>query len=259
MSRKPISILVYGGPGVGKTALVTSAFWDWRNQKKLCEGRWLAFGQEDNPRLNIPDDMTKRFFSPELGDSKWFTEFKQYLHTIHQGIKQGKPLDAIAIDGYSEMCLMFEATSSAEGLDMWNDWRKEFYGIIQSLNKDTLNCDVLATARVMEKKKAMVRKDGRVFTEGDPDFMNFDYYPLMMGNPKQSFSHYFNFVFYMETDDRLVPGKTKKQQAHVLHLVRTGDFYVKNVYADLLLDKGITELVNPMFSDVTSLLEGLNA
>ena len=52
---------------------------------------------------------------------------------------------------------------------------------------------------------------------------------------------------------------TTKKPVHILHLVRTGDFYVKNVHEDVILERGGPyQLVNPSFDDVLRVLAGLD-
>ena len=47
----PMSVLLYGGPGAGKTALLVSAFYYWKAGKELCKGKLVTFGRENNPAL----------------------------------------------------------------------------------------------------------------------------------------------------------------------------------------------------------------
>ena len=70
------STLLYGLAGSGKTALAVSAFWDWRNRKPICKGKYITFGAEDNPALHIPEEArhtdkgtSLRLTSPMLDDA----------------------------------------------------------------------------------------------------------------------------------------------------------------------------------------------
>ncbi len=58
-----ISTLLYGGPGVGKTALATSSFWDYKKREPIegRNGRLLLIGREENDALGIPDEFIVRF------------------------------------------------------------------------------------------------------------------------------------------------------------------------------------------------------
>ena len=62
-----ISTLLYGGPGVGKTALATSSFWDYKKREPIegRNGRLLLIGREENDALGIPDEFIVRFPLPQ--------------------------------------------------------------------------------------------------------------------------------------------------------------------------------------------------
>ena len=40
----PSSTLLYGGPGVGKTAPALSSFYDWKNKTLIGDGKLITFG-----------------------------------------------------------------------------------------------------------------------------------------------------------------------------------------------------------------------
>lgn len=256
--ENPLSVLVYGPPSAGKTTFGVSAFWDWKQNRKLREGRWLQFGREDNPRLAVPPEMVKRFVAADLSNS-WVKDFDDYTIAALKKAKTGEGPEVFVVDGFSEISMLYEASSKSEGFDMWNDWRRMFYSTMQRLSPRDLHAHVVATARVMERKKALHSKSGKVFAEGDPDFVNYDYYPLAQGSARFSLPAYFNYVLYMEPDVAYVPPDlTTKKPVHILHLVRTGDFYVKNVHEDVILEKGGPyQLTNPSFDDVLRVLSGL--
>lgn len=256
--ENPLSVLVYGPPSAGKTTFGVSAFWDWKLNKPLRDGRWLQFGREDNPRLSVPPEMVKRFVAADLGNS-WVKDFDDYSIAALKKAKMGGGPEVFVIDGFSEISLLHEATSKLEGFDLWGDWRKEFYAIMQRLNPRELKAHVVATARVMERKKAVKSKSSRA-SDGDPEFVNYDYYPLVQGSARLSLPAYFNYVLYMEPDVQYIPPDlTTKKPVHILHLVRTGDFYVKNVHEDVILERGGPyQLVNPSFDDVLRVLAGLD-
>ena len=124
----------------------------------------------------------------------------------------------------------------------------------------TLNCHVIMTARVMEKKKARATNKGTM--AGDPAFLNFDYYPSMRGTFRQHMPHYFSMVLYVETRQARVGNKV--QPVHVVNMVRNGDFEVKNQWEWGWLQSGRPpSVVNPMWPElwkmVTESMDGAEA
>ena len=61
-----ISSLLYGGPGVGKTSLAVSSFWDYMKREPVPgkNGRLLLIGREENAALGIPEEKVVRFPLP---------------------------------------------------------------------------------------------------------------------------------------------------------------------------------------------------
>ena len=76
-----ISTLLYGGPGVGKTALATSSFWDYKKREPIegRNGRLLLIGREENDALGIPDEFIVRFPLPQNDPIAFAEEFEIYL------------------------------------------------------------------------------------------------------------------------------------------------------------------------------------
>lgn len=263
----PLSALGYGGPGAGKTATWVSAFWDWRKKKQVANGRLITFGRENNPALGIPpelrtvgsgkDSYSLRFAAPSLNSLDWLDNFEGVVDGLLLEAEKGNCLDVLVVDGMSEFDLLFEAVYQRvmTGGDKWDKWDallNRMFAAMTRLDHEALNCCVLVTARVMEKKKA--KQAGRGTIAGDPNFVDFDYYPSMRGSFRLHFPHYFNLVLYMETRlMRVTEGDRAGEMlpAHVLSMVRTGEFYVKNQWeTDWLVAGEDTELVNPNFPDI---------
>ena len=264
------STLVYGGPGVGKTPYAISSFYDWKTGQELGNGRWVTFGRENNPALAVPEKyrmlggQSLRLRSPSLNDFGWLQQFKEVVNALLLKARQGECLDALVIDGMSEFDLLYEMVfdatdSNGDKFAKWNGLMSEMLAIMQRLDPDELGCHVFVTARVMERKRE--RRSRSATIAGDPAFVDFDYYPSLRGGFRLHFPHYFNMVLYMETQLKLVTvGEWKGQQlpAHVLNMVRTGDFYVKNNWEYQWLRAGEPlQMVNPAFADVYGRLVNL--
>ncbi len=271
------SSLLYSGPGSGKTTYSVSSFWDWKNgcpvllpDGKEAKGRLISFGREYNPALAVPDkyqmlgDMSLRFRSPSLDDMSWVNDFRSVVNGLLMKAREGDCLDALVIDGMSEFDLLYEMVhdnkfGGEDKFAKWNDLMSELLAIMQRLDPDELGCHVFVTARVMEKKQA--KKSRNVTIAGDPAYVDYDYYPSLRGGFRLHFPHYFNMVLYMETKQLMVAAGDfagKRLPAHVLHMVRTGDFYVKNVWEyPWLKAREPLELVNVGFWDVYNRLVDL--
>ena len=80
-----ISTLLYGGPGVGKTALATSSFWDFRKREPVegRNGRLLLIGREENDALGIPDENIVRFPLPQNDPLTFAQDFELYLRALN--------------------------------------------------------------------------------------------------------------------------------------------------------------------------------
>ena len=261
------STLAYGPPNAGKTALGVSAFWDWKTRTLLGDGKYIGFGREDNPALRIPEECRQlssgaslRLTAPDLRSDKFITDFGKIVDAIMAAARRGQYLDALVIDGMSEFDLLFEAVydNKNAGADKWDKWdalMSEMFAMMQRLDPIELRCDIIMTARVMERKKATVSKSGRS-TRGDPSYINFDYYPSLRGSFRLHFPHYFNLVLYLETDMRLHAGLNRKVPAHILNMVRTGDYFVKNQWEyEWLLAGYPSYLLNTSFPAMKALLE----
>ena len=228
----PARTLLYGGPGAGKTSLAVSAFWDWKTQTQVADGRIITFGEEDNPALHIPEEARRlgntldlRLTSPLLDDALFLEQFNIVSRKLIYDAQQGKRLDVLVIDGFSEFDLLFEATYKSGGdnrFAKWEDLMTQLFSMLVRLSPRVLGCAVIATARVMERKKAQPQR------VADPNWLDYDYYPSLRGSFRHAFPHYFNQVFYVEAGQvqdagRIIP-------THNVHMIRTGDFCVKNIW-----------------------------
>ena len=240
----PASILLYGGPGSGKTALGVSSFWDWINKKEVANGKFISFGVEDNPALGVPEHFRQtekgtslRLTSPLLDSTEFLTQFDLISRKLVHDAQQGNCLDVLFVDGLAEFDLLFEETFGGEGDNFakWNGLLSQLFSMMQRLHHNVLGCQVIMTTRVMPKKKT--RTIGRNTVAGDPDYMDSEYYPALRGGFREHMPHYFNLVTYVETvqaktkDGRIVP-------AHAAHMFKAGDYYVKNTWEHLWLAAG---------------------
>ena len=259
----PVSGLLYGGPGSGKSTLAVDSMFDWRTQKPRGRGMWITIGREDNPALLVPEEfrtspggMSLRLTSTGLNDLEWVKKFEAITDYLLLEAKKGNCYDSIVIDGMSEFDLLYEAVfaniNKDDGFAMWNALLSQMFASMIRLDPNELNANVLVTARVMEKKKA--KTSARSMIPGDPNYIDFDYYPSLRGSFRLHLPHYFNFVTYMETQMMMVKeGKWKgrKLPAHVANMVRTGEYYVKNQWEHgWLQTQDALELVNPRFPDL---------
>lgn len=276
---QPVAVLLYGNGGVGKTPLAVSAFWDWMRRKKLAEGRWITLGREDNPALAVPEEfrtmydgkMSLRLRAPTLDDDRWVRDLDKVTLDLVKAARKGQKLDALVFDGFSEFDLLYEKvvdnnggpdsllpeTERKENFAKWNSLLESFFSIVQRLDPTELGCDVICTARVMEKKRAKQSKKGTVIP-GDPEYLDFDYYPAIRGAFRYLIPCYFNMVLYMDVEVRPVDvgGKILKAPTHILNTVATGDFFVKNHWEWQWMKLGLPfEMVNPMWSDVRRNIE----
>ena len=260
-----LSSLLYGGPGSGKTTFAVSSFWDWKNQRpvvrdgKELKGKLVLFGRENNPALGVPEDSIIRFSSPSLDNDKWLRDFEGFMASLIKAARQGNKLDALVIDGMSEWDLLYEEVfermnaGTRDKFAKWEALLRDGFSTMQRADTIELGCQILVTARVMEKKKAIQSTTGKVIASGDPEYMDFDYYPSLRGSFRLHFPHYFNLVLYADTNVKLVNGK--KRPVHSLSMVRHGDFYVKNVFEyQWLEEEKPIELYNPSYWEVYDML-----
>ena len=261
------STLLYGGPGTGKTALAVSSFWDWRKHKRIANGKLITFGGEDNPALMIPEECRQtdkgtslRLTSPMLDETAFLEQFDLITRRLVLDAREGNNLDVLVIDGLSEFDLLFEETYGGAGegssFAKWGALLSQMFSMMMRLSHTSLGCHVIMTARVMEKKSGQQAKQSTV--AGDPDWVDFDYYPSMRGSFRLHLPHYFNLVLYMEQKQVRVaegPRAGESVPAHIVNLVRHGKFYVKNVWQhQLLASKEETQIINPMWPSLWELL-----
>ena len=228
------STLLYGGPGAGKTALAVSSFWDWRRRKPIANGKIITFGAEDNPALAIPEECrhtdkgtSLRLISPMLDDTQFLEQFDLITRRLILDAQEGNHLDVLVIDGLSEFDLLFEETYGGGGDNFakWSGLLSQMFSMMMRTSHTSLGCQVIMTARVMEKKKA--QQSMRSSIGGDPAYMDFDFYPSMRGSFRLHMPHYFNMVLYMQEKKVYVP---EEKHVKVLNVVRNGEYYSKNVW-----------------------------
>ena len=195
------STLLYGGPGAGKTALAVSSFWDWRKRESIANGKIITFGAEDNPALAIPEECrhtdkgtSLRLISPMLDDTQFLEQFDLITRRLILDAQEGKHLDVLVIDGLSEFELLFEETYGGGGDNFakWSGLLSQMFYMMMRSSHTSLGCQVIMTARVMEKKKAQQSMKSSI--GGDPAYMDFDFYPSMRGSFRLHMPHYFNMV-----------------------------------------------------------------
>lgn len=257
--------LLYGPFGSGKSAYAVSSFWDWKNKTKLRNGRWITVGQEDNKALGVPEEMRVRLTSPSLNNNRFVSDLNAFTLTALKDAQAGKySLDSIVFDGMSEFDLLWEGVYNQGHPDedkfkKWDALLNECFNIMQRLDPNELGCHVLFTARVMEKKKA-VQVRGAKAAGGDPDYIDFDYYPSLRGSFRLHFPYYFDIVAYVEQKLRFNKETKENEPEHVFNMIRTGDYEVKNNWEYGWLKAGHpTSLINPSFDDVLKILEKLNS
>ena len=261
-----ISMLLYGGPGVGKTALAVSAFWDWKRKKQIRDGRLLLFGCESNPALEVPEKLIKRFVSPESNPVKFSEDFMLYMRAAVREAAKNKGPEVFVFDGFSEWDVLWSLDTELRNkgaLGFYGRKKDEFIAFVQLRNPEVLGAHVIGTARVTERKKGIRGRDGSYLVEPDPEYLEFKYIPAMQGWAKENLPHYFSYVFYMETDIgpvKLPSGKIiPKAPVHKVYTLPTGDFWVKNIKEHLWVPAGLADnLTNPSFDDILSILENLS-
>jgi hypothetical protein len=269
----PVATLLYGGPGTGKTATAVGSFWDWKKKEMVGKGKYITFGRENNPALRIPEECRRmgekggslRFTNPTMDSFDWVNRFEAAANGLLAAAKKGNTLDALVIDGMSEFDLLYEMVYANQGsgdkFAKWDALLNQCFAIMQKLDPEELGCDVFVTARVMERKKE--RRSSATVIPGDPEWINFDYYPSMRGSFRLHFPHYFNLVLYMETQMKRVTSgqlKGKSIAAHVMNMVRTGDIYVKNQWEFDWMKAGLPlQMVNPDWPKVKQMMDKLQA
>ena len=272
MIDNPISTLLYGGPGVGKTATAVSSFYDWKRGTLHGNGKLITFGREHNPALRVPiecrtmgkNSASPHFSSPKMDDFGWIARFEAACDGLLVAARKGNCLDALVVDGMSELDLLYETVfqnkeGTGDKFAKWDALLNQMFSAMQRLDPVELGCDVFVTARVMEKKRA--RKSAGSTIPGDPDYIDFDYYPSLRGSFRLHFPHYFNLVLYMEAPERRVTAgefKGRTMQVHIVNMLRNGGFYVKTQWDYKWLKDGLpTQLFNPDWPDVKEMINTL--
>ena len=259
--------LVYGPPGGGKSWYGVTAFWDPIRRVELARGKWVTFGQEDNPFLSVPEScretasgLSLRLIAPNLDNTTWLVRFDKFTKTLLDQARKTPPLDVLVIDGLSEFDMLYETTFvSAPGdggkYAKWNGLMDTFFGIMQRLDPNELGCHVVVTARVMQRKRGTDIEETERKKDIDDEAVPFDYYPSVRGGFKDWLAHYFNNVFYLHTRS---PKQTGGRPEHVLQVLTRGDYLTKLQAEHLWVPANYpTELVNPNFYTVPHKLEAL--
>ena len=259
--------LIYGPPGAGKSWFGVTAFWNPVTRQEVARGKWVTFGQEDNPFLLVPEScrstrsgVSLRFVSPTLSDQAWLTRFDTFTKSLLDQARKAPPLDVLVIDGLSEFDMLYETTfKGVEGdsgkFAKWNGLMDTFFGIMQRLDPVELGANIIVTARVRERKRGTDVEEHARKKDIEDDAAPFDYYPSIRGGFKDWLGHYFNSVFYVHTRKPKVPGGPSE---HVLQVLTGGDYLTKLQGEHLWVPAGYpAELVNPTFYDVQHRLEDL--
>ena len=268
ISKYP-SVLLYGGPGTGKTYLACSSFYDYETGESFGNGKLITFGSEDNPALDIPEEHRRigtrtslRLTSPKLDSQDFLDTFRKVQLALYEENRKGTPVDAIVIDGLSELDLMIQATTKLDGFAKWEGLINEMFAIVSLMRPEHMGCPVFVTARVVEKKKDIFDKGGTLLSSGDPDYMNYDYYPSLRGKFKEHLPHAFSMVLYLETVQHLMrdgPYKGEHIPKHVVNMGRIGSFYVKNQWEHKWMRRELPlRLINTTWPRIWSRIEGVN-
>lgn len=269
MSIESGSFLFYGDAGAGKTAILASAFWDWKKMKLIRDGRLLVFGREGNDALDIPEANVKRFKSPKSDPLKFLDEFNLYMEALILQLEKGKGPEVIGLDGWSEwnQTLLYEHDLSKGDSDYWAKFdtaKDNFFAIQRAMDPGEFDHTFfLATARVDEKRKGVYSKTTKQVTGADPDYwQGMKYIPAMVGWAKKNMSHYYDLVAYMETEPGPVKtpsGATRQAMHHRTYLVQAGDYLVKSRWSHKWIATDQPDyLTNASFDDMLGRLEDAN-
>ena len=260
-----ISTLLYGGPGVGKTALAVSSFWDFLKREPIegRNGRLLLIGREENDALGVPEENIVRFPLPQNNPIKFAHDFETYLRALNSPKGKAAGVTDVVIDGFTELCYDFtyayrESNDPRDQFETYREWQRTFISIMQLLHPKSLEANVFGTARVAELRKGSTSSRGTA-VKGDPEWMDeFKYYPSMEGWSRHNMGHYFNMVVYLEQDvkTRMVGGKAIKIPSHVSHWLGGGDYWTKNIFAHLWLDQSPT-LDDAQWTDVEEVINNI--
>lgn len=260
---EPVSLLLYGGPGAGKTATAVSSFWDWANGKQVRDGRLIAVGRENNPALRIPGELVRRFVISPDDPLRHAKELNEYLRALRVAAYKGSGPEVVVFDGFTEWASVYEHYKSQEphdARDKWYAWRHlkdEFISTVQMLNPQELRAHVIATARVTVKRVGIVNKETREVTGADPEWVDCRYFPAIDGWARDNLSNYFNLVLYMDQDRKEVraKGQTTYDTIHRVYMRTQGDFWVKNCW-EHLLKEAPPFLDNPTFDTILDTIQG---
>ena len=260
--RKPFGSELYGFGGGGKTYTATSSFYNHEKGEVIANGRWIKFGSEDNATIGIPDEFIREFHTDRDKSKKWLQEFHQYMYGVHAAARQGKRPDVLVMDGLSEFSILWLQTHGVPG-DLratYGGLKDEISSLLSLCNPLELGCHVIWTARVSERKKEVQNKQGQIIQEGDPDYLDMDYYPGVEGkSAKLSTPHYFRLIPYVKatTVRKSVGGKLLDIPAHELNLYPQDGFFVKNDWQTQMLRRNHTgTLINPTWEDVLRAITG---
>lgn len=251
------SQLIYGPGGSGKSRYLRSALTNSDGTPRRA--KIVTFGREFRVISGLPSDVVQRFSAPSLDSRQWLTDFENFIKYLHVQAKKGNHLDVLGFDGFSEFDLLHEETNSSTGFDKFNDLMTDVFSIVQSLDPYELGCHVLATARIMDKRKAKKSRRSGSEIPGDPEYMT-ELYPSFRGAFRYQLSNYFDFVFYLQQEQSIEIGK-EVQTRHVLHVLQTGDFLTKlcDPWEERWVEaKYPSELVNPGFNDILKMLMSLD-
>ncbi len=145
-----ISTLLYGGPGVGKTSLGVSSFWDYMKREPVPgkNGRLLLIGREENDALGIPEENIVRFPLPQNDPIKFAKDFETYLKALNSPKGQEAKVTDIVIDGFTELCYDFtyayrESNDPRDQFEVYREWQRAFINFMQLLHPKSLNANVI--------------------------------------------------------------------------------------------------------------------
>ena len=282
----PHRVLIYGTAASGKSYWGNSSWWDSRNRKprlndkgEELKGLWITFCSEDNPTLRIQEENRRRFTSTGLDDLRWMTEFKTLTKSLVAAYKQnGKPaVDSIIIDGFSEFDLLFQqvlqSTDESEiaknQFHVWKRLMSEFFFAVQILNPVNTGANLIATARRGEVKKFVQRQVGSGASkqqwdveEGEGWFDGAEAAPSLHGGFRKDIPHYFDYVFYTDTDTKIAtegPRKGSRVPVHKLYTMKGGDVYIKNNSEEQWLESTFPlVLENSIFPDFAEIVAKLD-
>ena len=255
-----LSWLLYGLYGSGKTATAVSAFWDWKRQKLIRDGRWLLFGREENKALHVPEKYIKRFVSPAENPLRFVEEFEKYMRAVVFSARKGGTPEVFVFDGFTEWNALFlseHLTAKGDtGFARFGEAKDRFFQFMQFINPEELRAHVIGTARVDEKKRGVKSKTTGEVVGADPDFIDFKHIPNMTGWARNNLGNYFGMVLYVDSDPgkvKLPDGRIRDGELHKVYFLPTEDTnaYVKNWYSWAWQLSSLPNfLTNPTFDDM---------